>query len=525
MCNSIPECAFLKYYQSALRALTIPAVSDIMCFYDIEVAQDSKGHDMEQERKSPLKRNGKWGSLLLSCCLVGLNSCGAFDGPDSAIDGSDRVIDESKIRRVVVIHFDTTRLDDWSCYGGIPDTPNVDAVASTGLRYTNAITTVPYTSPSIATFLTGQSSDRHRVRTPTAPMNPDLTTLTEILKENGFYTGGFCGNPTLFMMDRAGHVAGYDRGFDVMQKKLNYAPKGLSKTLEYAPSFRLTRGALDFVKKHRKNKFFLWMLYIDPHLPYTSAPPYDTKYRNHPDIVAQSRPLTGKWAGVESGDYIARHKGGVAVVDDALGGLLAELESLEGKTLLIITSDHGESLGDSDYWFDHGNNLRHPCINVPLVIRCEGIVPTGVRDTLVGNIDLAPTILDLLKIDATALDADGRSLAPTFAEQDPWPERLIPIQTDFPWEFPVRRGVRSKYYSFQAEFKHQSNELISAALFDRREDPLEAQNLYDVKPDLGARFEEIVRTINFSPVGDAPELPTFDDPDLQEELRALGYLE
>jgi arylsulfatase A-like enzyme len=85
-------------------------------------------------------------------------------------------------------------------------------------------------------------------------------------------------------------------------------------------------------------------------------------------------------------------------VDHSIGVLLAELDSLEGKTLLIITSDHGESFVDDEFWFDHGVNLRYPCLNVPLVMRCEGAVPVGVRDALVGNADLAPTILDLLGI-------------------------------------------------------------------------------------------------------------------------------
>ncbi len=466
---------------------------------------------MEQERKSPVKRNRLWGCLLLGCCLV-CADC-------------RRAVDESEIRRVVVIHFDTTRVDDWSCYGGIPDTPNVDAVAATGLRYTNAITSVPYTSPSIATFMTGQNPDRHGVSTPTAPLNPDLTTLAEVLKENGFDTGGFCSNPTLFMSERRGSDPGYDRGFDVMQKRLEVLPKGEPFSMANAQCSRLTKGALDFVRKHRKDKFFLWMLYVDPHFPYVSPPPYETKYRDHADIVADSRLLEGRFRGIESGDFVARHKGNVAAVDEAIGALLAELESLEGRTLLIITSDHGESLGDDDYWFDHGHNLRHPSVNVPLVIRCEGVVPTGIRDALVGNVDLAPTILDLLKIDASALHTDGRSLAPTFAEEDPWPERLIPIQTDFPWEFPIRRGIRSKYFSFQAEFDRRSKALTSAALFDLREDPLESHNLYEAQRDLGAKFVEIVRAILLSHESAPPELPTFDDPEIREELRALGYLE
>jgi arylsulfatase A-like enzyme len=239
-------------------------------------------------------------------------------------------------------------------------------------------------------------------------------------------------------------------------------------------------------------------------------------------LATLSRGTKAKWL---------QHKGEVAAVDHSIGVLLAELDSLEGKTLLIITSDHGESFVDDEYLFDHGVNLRYPCLNVPLVMRCEGVVPVGVRDALVGNADLAPTILDLLGIDAGDLNPDGRSLVPTFADKDPWPERLIPIQTD---PLPVhkdtiskrlrRRGVRSKHLSFQADFDRETNAFVSAELFDHREDPRELHNLYDSRPEIAARLLGFVRATFYPPEGVAPEQPISDDPEMIERLKALGYL-
>jgi len=455
-----------------------------------------------------------WLCMLLGCWLV----CGVAN-PVADVQTPD------EIRRVVVIHFDTTRVDDWSCYGGVGNTPNVDAVAASGLRYTNAITCVPWTSPSIATFMTGQYPYHHRVHKTGAPLLPWLTTLAEVLKRNGFRTGGFCTNPVLF--HRHGVPAGYNQGFEVMGSTRASLTESVTTHISKADCTRATEEALRFVREHREDKFFLWMLHLDPHFPYIPPRPYDRKFLDHPDLAMQNRRFEGgRWGenSVTAGDLIARHKAEVAAVDNSIGLLLAELDSLEGKTLLVITSDHGESFVDDEYWFDHGLNLRYPSLNVPLIIRCEDVVPVGFREALVGNADLAPTILDLLDIDDADFTADGRSLVPTFANEDPWPERLIPIQTDPLSGEVVRRGVRSKHFSFQADYNRTTGAFVSATLFDHREDPSELNNLYDSKPELAARLLGFVRTTYFPPEGVAPGQPIIDDPEMHKRLKSLGYL-
>ena len=101
---------------------------------------------------------------------------------------------DNDIRRVVVIHLDTTRADDLSCNGGIPRTPNIDAVAARGMRYVNSIAPLPKTSPSIASFMTGRLPNRHGVYDVGGLLQGGLTTLQELLRANGFVTGGFVSN-------------------------------------------------------------------------------------------------------------------------------------------------------------------------------------------------------------------------------------------------------------------------------------------------------------------------------------------
>ena len=113
---------------------------------------------------------------VIAWILVGAAALVAGAEQDNSSANSDEV------RRVVVIHFDTTRVDDFGCYGSFVQTPNVDAVAARGMRYTNAVTCAHYTSPSIATFMTGRYPVHHGVNGVGDRLGQDYTTLAEILQ-------------------------------------------------------------------------------------------------------------------------------------------------------------------------------------------------------------------------------------------------------------------------------------------------------------------------------------------------------
>ena len=198
--------------------------------------------------------------------------------------------------------------------------------------------------------------------------------------------------------------------------------------------------------------------------------------------------------------------------------LLHRLERLPGRTLLVITADHGESLGDVGYWFGHGSNIRHPCVNVPLIIACDGVVPIGVSDAVVANVDLAPTILALLGLSSEPLAANGVSLASTFHEPDPWPERMIPIQayTGLRW-----RGVRSADFCLQSELDPR-NGMRRTLLYDLRSDPNESTDVSADYPHVLKEHLELERAW-FERVM-ATESHIRDDPEMMQRLRSLGYI-
>jgi arylsulfatase A-like enzyme len=439
----------------------------------------------------------------------------------------------SDIRRVVVIHLDTTRADDFGCNGGIPDTPNIDAVAARGMRYTNSIAPLPKTSPSVASFMTGKLANHHGVYDVGSLLQDKFTTLQELLGEHGFVTGAFASNLVVDKLrtDKT-RTAGFDQGFDVFKgiRDLPQVPEGAEENaIPRELAAALTNEAIAFVDEHADDRFFLWMLHLDPHAPYAPPAPYDTMYLDDPRLAAQSQVLDPSVIHhqayvsdrLDSHEYVARHMGEITLTDAWIGKLLARLEGLPGRTLLVITADHGESLGDADYWFGHGSNIRYPCVNVPLIIACDGVVPVGVSDALGANIDLAPTILELLDIDADLLVANGLSLTDTFDEPDPWPGRMIPLQTYGGTRW---RGVRSADYCLQSLFDPETGTRLGSRLYDLDRDPKESQDVSGLLRQVLREHLEIERAW-FDHSG-PPEVGVHfkDDPEMIRRLRSLGYL-
>ena len=264
--------------------------------------------------------------------------------------------------------------------------------------------------------------------------------------------------------------------------------------------------------------------------PYAPPSPYDTMYLDHPRLAAANVTLDPSIIHhqayvsdrLESRQYIARHLGEVTLTDMWLGKLFRRLEALPGRTLLVITADHGESLGDVGYWFGHGSNIRHPCVNVPLIIACDGVVPVGGSAALVANVDLAPTILDLLGVDATPLVANGLSLASTFTDPDPWPERMVPLQA---YEATRWRGVRSADYCLQSLIDPESGRRVRSFLYDLTEDPRETRDVSGRLPRVLAEHVELEDAWFEQAGGREAGVDLRDDPEMMRRLRSLGYVQ
>jgi arylsulfatase A-like enzyme len=329
---------------------------------------------------------------------------------------------------VLFIVLDTLRADHLSAYGYHRTTsPNFDRLAREGVLFEAAVSTCSYSLPSHVSLLTGRYEFEHQVgNVPHLPWFGDdsrsmggFPTLGEILQKRGYRTAAFSANRTYFSHDLEGrgfiHFEDYfDSPADMFVRTLygrefsraclNRSQHSLvtrflhwlgwvslvDRDEEGSGSFggafgvrkraeEVNRELFRWIDQNGRHPFLAFLNYFDVHHPYGAPPTY-------------SKPVWGRDGMIDSYDD------GVKYVDDFIGHLIEELKKRgrDKNTLLIITSDHGESLGEH-HLLTHDRALYWELIHVPLLIRFPGQVPVGVRITTpVTNAALAATVLDLL---------------------------------------------------------------------------------------------------------------------------------
>ena len=382
---------------------------------------------------------------------------------------------------VVLITLDTTRADRLSPYGFTSvRMPALDRLSAEGIVFDQATTVAPLTLPSHCSLFTGQFPPNHRVRdNADAPLADHQTTLAELLRAHGFRTGAFVGSVVL---DRDRGLA---QGFEVYGE-VNRRPPRVRRQRR---ADEVISEATEWLQGVGDSRFFLWAHLYDPHRPY--EPP------------AGFRPIADPYVGE------------IAFADSQIGVLLDALEQqhLLDRTIVIVTADHGESLGEHGER-DHGIFVYQSALRVPLIVRAPALAPRRVA-AVVRLVDVMPTVLDLLGVPAPVLD--GTSLtalmrgATQVRELEAYAESLYPQR--FGWsDLRMLRDGRFK--------------LIAAPrpeLYDLERDPLEERNLYDARRVLAEAMTR--RLASFEPTSEQPIEPTRRgiSADLQSRLRALGY--
>jgi len=295
---------------------------------------------------------------------------------------------------VIVICVDTLRADHLTAYGcRRPITPRLDALLAGGVVMETARTPIPLTTPAVASVLTSLHPHRHGSTRNGVPVYDHLTTLPGLLAGQGYQTAAVISNWTLrdHLSNLGASFQSYLEAFD--RKRW----RGLFKSEGSAPLVNST--ALRWVDGQRdpRRPFFLWVHYIEPHAP----------YRFHGAFAEQ--------AGISDGgpaDAAQRYATEVAFVDARVGELLDALEErglIEGN-LLVLLSDHGESLGEHSVW-GHGQVCYEEGLRVPLGFVQPGVIPSGRRiRAQVTLLDIAPTILGLLGVEPPS-SMEGRDLS------------------------------------------------------------------------------------------------------------------
>lgn len=294
-------------------------------------------------------------------------------------------------------------------------TPSIDRWSAGAARFRRAITPAPFTMPAMAGLLSGAYPDRcgvvaHEPGTSFATWHG--TTLAESARKAGLATAAVIANPWL---SRTG--TGFDRGFDEFARL--YRPEQAAGA---SSATVVTTEALRILETNRDRRFFLWVHYFDPHMPYQppsefarAAGASSEPSRVMDDFNADGRDLHRLYRGEGySADEIHQarrlYEGEVRYVDHEIGRLLDRLASLglAEETIVVVASDHGESLGEHGLYFAHDYTLYEELTHIPLAMRGPGIAP-GNRNDTVSLLDVAPTICRLARLPC-ATDVDGRDL-------------------------------------------------------------------------------------------------------------------
>ena len=344
------------------------------------------------------------GTLLLLLMLNGL-----FYFHQIQMDG--------KGLNVLFISVDTLRADHIGIYGYVRDTsPNIDKLAEEGTLFSQAFTQWPQTVGSLASILTSTYRHYHDVnRMWRDQLSNDYVLLPEILKNAGYNTIGV--TPYLAVAHN------FHQGFDTSVKTWQKFSKNYDAE-------EITEYAISWLKDNAgEKKFFMWLHYDDPHVPYKPPGPYnelylDDKHYNGSKRIQFNPGRHDRMRGIsprvrlgnhdEVDYYVAQYDGEIRYMDESVGKLLDAIKTmgLSDNTMIIFTADHGESLGDHDFFFGHGLLPYDASFRVPLIVKIPDLKSkVKVLDRPVELIDIMPTILDVLNISVNK-EAQGKSLVP-----------------------------------------------------------------------------------------------------------------
>ena len=375
-----------------------------------------------------------------------------------------------------------------SCYGYHHlTTPHIDRFAQSGTLFERTYSPHIPTTSAYASMLTGMDCFstqvvglRHK-----GPLRPGVKTLAEILREAGYNTTcvGFSGNPS-------------SRGFD---KYLDYPGWGSWAEGRSPKAQNLNNVAIPELNRliDQQEPFFLFLRHMDPHAPYLPPEPYERMFYHGNECdpnnksmepVMNFKPFCDFFAswmppGITDKDYvIAQYDGAIAYMDACIQTIFTALKArgILDEIIVIINSDHGETLYEHGCWFDH-HGLYDPTLHVPLIIRYPSKIPAGVRvNGYNQHKDLVPTILELAEI-GTKLEFDGVSMIPMVNGADASYESEFYI-TECTWM--RKHGWRTPEWKLIRALEPDFHFKPMVELYNLIEDPHENDNLADANPDI-----------------------------------------
>jgi arylsulfatase A-like enzyme len=442
---------------------------------------------------------------------------------------------------VVMIVLDTTRADILSAYGyPKPTSPSLSLVASEGILFQQAMTTDFWTLPAHASLLTGEYPAVHQATAETNALSDGITTLAEYLRSAGYKTRAYVSNPWI------GSERGFGQGFDTYIETWKSLPTTHNA---YATDSAGIEGAQSWINEQneRGEDFFLFLNLNSAHMPYSPDPLTLVKISPTPrptDRTRELRAIKGMWAYL-GGKYSLTaedfeilqdlYAAEVAMVDELVGRMVEFLRELNvlDNTLLIITSDHGENLGEHGM-VDHLLSMYETTIRVPLIMRLPSSFSAGSEsEELVSLVDIVPTVLDICGLAPLYPDIAARSLL----NPNRSPHEFVIAENERPLN-----GInlmRKNFPDFDtASIDHRMKMLRTlqhkliwyddgrVEVYDLQSDPGELNDLSVLEPELSSRLLSQLEAWSAAQEDPRPSQPVeISDPETRDQLRALGYID
>ncbi|MFA6216635.1 MAG: sulfatase [Candidatus Omnitrophota bacterium] len=426
---------------------------------------------------------------------------------------------------IIIINLDALRPDHLGCYGYARNTsPHIDDFARHSNLYLNCFSAATWTIPANYSLLTSLYPEQHTMYDWNSILDKKIPTMFSLLRDYGYVQGFFSNS-----------------GFLVKNFKVNFS-QILNTCSNVSHAHSVTKSALSWMQRQRA-PFFAWIYYLEPHRPYTPPAPHNNLYTYQEGIQLPiekvDKDYSGGWDYIpdtvaerkiqDVNYYIAQYDGEVHYVDEEVGKLLAELKrsGLFDQSLILLTSDHGESLGEHHLYFNHIFTLFNEVIKIPLFIKMPAQRQGVIVKENVSSLDILPTVLNSIGI-KDCQKCEGINLFDAFNQKrglfayvsrnmycfiyDTWKLIKYPRVSD------EKHGYMKIFFPEYGSQEYQ--------LFNMEKDPGE---LVDLKSMSVAEFQELISQLSqkvekIKPMSETAEFFKIAEQEA-EKMRSLGYVQ
>ncbi len=449
----------------------------------------------------------RWKGPLIWLNPVARTSLSSRDDQGSLPTGtvSDEPI-KAAPQNLLLVLFDAASPFHLGCYGYSRSTsPNIDSVAKSGILWENAISPAVYTRAAFPSIMTGLYPESHGVLSYTPRLQTKTNTMARAFRSAGFETAIFSSNPNASIHE------GNDYGFRHVANLWRKGPHPMDENPVMADEFE--EPFADWLDQVRSRRFFAYLHIREPHWPYIAPADFQSRFARE-SYAGNSDKEKADVAGYDSS---------LAFADSQFGKILHHLDSLglTDKTMIGITADHGEGLGQHNRW-GHMFPVYEEQIRVPLIFRIpeSGLKNVRLREA-VATIDLMPTVIDLFGLSRRHSAFDGISLLPVLRGATP-PSRSLFAQAHQE-KFHCIRSTEYKYIRSMEAGKERDE------LFLLNQDPQELQDRSRDFPILTSYLKkELAKNLSaqrafYAARKQKIETKSVVDEQEREQLKALGY--